>query len=226
MSSAWCRALEDPASQVPEGELPTVNTLLAATRALDKLQYFAYSVIDGGAVHLTAADDEELAQVEEAVQVAQDALTERLGHYQCLAAGMDAKSANALTAVARFKRRTAAGTAGAVGRLPCVDACLADLYEALARKHVEQTFQALHEHRARPAAPSAKASKPAPPADDDELETMRAELEKFRAQNKKLEYKLSQAGRDKTSRDKDAPPPPKKTDKSKSSGESDAGAGP
>ena len=38
LSSAWRRALEDPASQVPEGELPTVNTLLAAARALDKLQ--------------------------------------------------------------------------------------------------------------------------------------------------------------------------------------------
>ena len=60
--------------------------------------------------------------------------------------------------------------------------------------------------------------------DDDELETARAELEKLRAQNKKLEFKLSQAGRDKTSRDKDAPPPPKRTNKSKSSGESDAGA--
>ena len=62
---------------------------------------------------------------------------------------------------------------------------------------MEQTFQALHEHRARPPAPSAKASKPAPPTDDDELETARAELEKLRAQNKKLEFKLSQAGRDK-----------------------------
>ena len=61
---------------------------------------------------------------------------------------------------------------------------------------MEQTFQALHEHRARPAAPSAKASKPAPPADDDEHETVRAELEKVRAQNKKLELKLSQSGRD------------------------------
>ena len=58
--------------------------------------------------------------------------------------------------------------------------------------------------KARPAAPSAKASKPAPPADDDELETARAELEKVRAHNKKLEFKLSQAGRDKTPRDKDA----------------------
>jgi len=205
--------------------LSTVNTILAAARALDQLQYLVYSLIDGGAVCLTTADQEELAQVEEAVQVANAALTERLGHYQCLAAGMDAKSADTLTAVARFKRRTAAGTAGAVGRLPCVDACLADLYEALARKHVEQTFQALHEHRARPAAPPAKASKPAPPDDDDEHETVRAELEKVRAQNKKLELKLSQAGRDKTPRDKDAPPPPKRTDKSKSSGESDAGAG-
>ena len=226
LSPSWRAAILDSASQVPTAELPTVNTIVAAARALDLLRHLLYSMIDSGAVSLSPADQEALAQVEEAVQVAHAALTERLGHYQCLAAGMDAKSAEAMTAVARFKRRTAAGQAGAVGRLPCVDACLADLYEALARKHVEQTFHALHEHRARPAAPSAKASKPAPPADDDELETVRAELEKIRGQNKKLEFKLSQAGRDKTSRDKDAPPPPKKTDKSKSSGESDAGAGP
>ncbi len=223
MSPSWRSALQSHESQVKPGEFSTVNALLASARALARCQDLLYSVLDHGGVRLPAADREALIQTEEAAQVAIDALTERLGHYQCLAAGMDAKSSAALTAVARFKRRAAGGRA--VGRLPCVDECLAELYEALAKKHVEKTFQALHEPRDSSPASSGKAAKAVPPPadDDDELESMRAEMEKLQARNKKLEWKLSQAGRDKAPRDKDAPPLPKKTDKSKSSGEPDAG---
>jgi hypothetical protein len=93
---------------------------------------------------------------------------------------------------------------------------LAELFTDFQKKAMDKAVKALHDP------PQAKSGKPASATDNDDINSIRAQLEKSEACVKKLEASLSDSGRkphgtrDSKDSDPERPPAPKKTNKPKS----------
>jgi hypothetical protein len=113
----------------------------------------------------------------------------RLNHYQLLSSGLDGKSAAALADAAAFKRRVASNGDGVLAGLPIACPHLAELFADYQKKTMDKAVKALHDP------PPAKSGKPAASPDDDDTDSLRAQLEKAEARAKQLHDRLAATGR-------------------------------
>jgi hypothetical protein len=223
LSPAWALAVKSTGSKFSGDDIVNLSTLLVVGRMLQDLSWLVYQMYDDP----RAVTRDQIEHVLPQIAVARDAMTTRLNHYQLLASGLDAKSAAALADAAAFKRRVARHGDGVLAGLTIACPHLAELFADFQKKQMDKAVKACHDH-------TVKSGKPAASPDDDDIDSLRAQLEKSEAHAKKLEARLSDANRKAPgSRDsKDTasgPRAPKKADKPKSpaplaSTESDASA--
>ena len=165
----------------------------------------------------TSVSRQQIDDVLPHVDLARDTLIMRLNHYQLLSSGLDGKSAAALADAAAFKRRVASHGDGVLAGFPIACPHLAELFADYQKKAMDKAVKALHDP------PPAKSGKPAASPDDDDTDSLRAQLEKAETRAKTLHDRLVATGRkhhgpkDSKDSDTDRPPAPKKTDKPKSS---------
>jgi hypothetical protein len=107
-------------------------------------------------------------------------------NYQLVASGLDAKSAAALAEASAFNRRVARHGDGVLAGLPIACTHLAELFADFQKKAMDKAVKACHD-------PPAKTGKPAALPDDDDINSLRAQLEKSEAHAKKLADRLSDA---------------------------------
>jgi hypothetical protein len=210
LSPAWALAVKSPGSKISSEDIVNLSTLLIVGRMLQHLAWLVYQISDDP----SAVPRTEIEDVLPHITVARDALTTRLNHYQLLASGLDAQSAVALADAAAFKRRVARHGDGVLAGLPIACDYLAELFADFQKKKMEKAVKACHD-------PPAKSGKLAASPDDDDIDSLRAQLVKSEAQVKKLADRLSDANRKahgpRDSKDTDSRSrAPKKADKPKS----------
>jgi hypothetical protein len=177
---------------------------------LQDLSWFVYQMYDDP----RAVTRDQIEPLLPQIAVARDTMTTRLNHYQLLASGLDVKSAAALAEAAAFKRRVARHGDGVLAGLPIACPHLAELVADFQKKALDKAVKACHD-------PPAKTGKPAALPDDDDIDSLRTQLEKSEAHAKKLADRLSDANR-KAQGPRDPKDPdsrsraPKKADKPKS----------
>ena len=129
---------------------------------------------------------------------------------------LDGKSAAALADAAAFKRRVVSHVDGVLAGLPIACPHLAKLFDDYQKKAMDKAVKELHDPT------PVKSAKPAASSDDDDIDSLRAQLKKAEARAKTLQDKLVDAGRkhhgskDPKNSDTERPPAPKKNDKTKS----------
>jgi hypothetical protein len=210
LSPAWALAVKSTGSKISGEDIVNLSTLLIVGRMLQHLAWIVYQMHDDP----SAVPRDQIEDVFPHIAVARDALTTRLNHYQLLASGLDAKSAAALADAAAFKRRVDRHGDDVLAGLPIACPHLAELFANFQKKAMDKAVKALHD-------PQAKSGKTAASPDDDDIDSLRAQLEKSEARATKLEARLSDANRKphgpRASKDADSRPlAPKKADKPKS----------
>ena len=165
----------------------------------------------------SAASRHHIDDVLEHLDLARNTLIDRLNHYQLLASGLDGKSTAALAAAVAFKRCVASHGNGVLAGLPITYPHLAELFANYQKKVMDKAVKVMHDP------PPAMSVKPAASSDDDDIDSLHAQLEKAESRAKTLQDKLVDAGRkhhsskDPKNSDTERPPAPKKNDKTKSS---------
>ena len=101
-------------------------------------------------------------------------MTTRLNHYQFLASGLDAKTAAALADAAAFKRRVSSHGDSVLAGLTIAWPHLAELFTDFQKKAMAKAVKALHD------SPQAKSGKPAASPDDDDTDSLRAQIERLK----------------------------------------------
>jgi hypothetical protein len=209
LSPAWVLAVKSTGSKLSGDDIVNLSTLLIVGRMLQHLGWLVYNMYDNPSV----VPRDKIEDVFPHISVARDAVTKHLNHYQLLASGLDAKSAAALADAAAFKRRVARHGDGVLAGLPISCPHIAELFADFQKKKMDKAVKACHD-------PPAKSGKPAASPDDDDLDSLRAQLEKSEAHAKKLADRLSEAHRkapgSRDSKDTDSRTrAPKKADKPK-----------
>jgi len=184
LSPAWAIAVKSPGSKFSGDDIVNLSTLLIVGRVLHHLAWLVYKMSDDP----SAVSRSEIEEILPHLPVARDALTTRLNHYQLLASGLDAQSAAALAEAAAFKRRVAHDGEGVLAGLPIACNHLAEIFADFQKKKMEHAVKACH-------GPPAKAGKLAASSDEDDIDSLRAQLSQSEAQVKKLSDKLSDATR-------------------------------
>jgi hypothetical protein len=210
LSPAWAAAVKNTGSKLSADDIVNLSTLLIVGRMFQHLSYLVYDMCDNN----VAVPRDQLESAIPHIDVARDALIARLNHYQLVASGLDAKSAAALAEAAAFKRRVARHGDGVLAGLPIACSYLAEIFADFQKKAMDKAVKACHD-------PPAKTGKPAALPDDDDIDSLRTQLEKSEAHAKKLADRLSEANR-KAQGPRDPKDPdsrsraPKKADKPKS----------
>ena len=184
-SSPWAIAVKIAGSKISADDIVNLSSFLIIGRTV---QYLAWLVL-----HLrddpSAASRQQIDDVLEHLDLARNSLIMRLNHYQLLASGLDGKSAAALAAAAAFKRRVTSHGDGVLAGLPIACPHLAELFTDYQKKVMDKAVKALHDP------PPAKSAKPAASPDDDDTNSLRAQLEKAETRAKTLHDCLVNAGR-------------------------------
>ena len=210
LSPAWAAAVKNTGSKLSADDIVNLSTLLIVGRMFQHLSYLVYDMCD----NTVAVPRDQLESAIPHIDVARDALIARLNHYQLVASGLDTKSAAALAEAAAFKRRVARHGDGVLAGLPIACSYLAEIFADFQKKAMDKAVKACHD-------PPAKTGKPAALPDDDDIDSLRTQLEKSEAHAKKLADRLSEANR-KAQGPRDPKDPdsrsraPKKADKPKS----------
>jgi hypothetical protein len=211
LSPAWALVVKNTGSKISTDNIVNLSTLLIVGHMFQHLSYLVYDMCD----NTGAVPRDQLEAAIPHIEVARDALIERLNHYQLVASGLDAKSAAALAEAAAFKRRDARHGDGVLEGLPIACTHLAKIFADFQKKAMDKAVKACHD-------PPVKTGKPAALPDDDDIDSLRAQLEKSEAHAKKLADRLSDANRKaqgpRDPKDTDSRSRvPKKADKPKSS---------
>jgi hypothetical protein len=184
LSSAWVLAVRNAGSKISGDDIVNLSTLLIVGRMLQDLSWLVYQMYDDP----RAVTRDQIEPLLPQIAVARDTMTTRLNHYQLLASGLDVKSAAALAEAAAFKRRVARHGDGVLAGLPIACPHLAELVADFQKKALDKAVKACHD-------PPAKTGKPAALPDDDDIDSLRTQLEKSEAHAKKLADRLSDANR-------------------------------
>jgi hypothetical protein len=212
LSPAWSNVVKSTGSKILGDDIVNLSTLLIVGRTLRHLAWLVYQIHDDP----SAVPRDQIEDVFPHITVVQDSLSTRLNQYQLLASGLDDKAASALADAAAFKRRVAQHGDGVLAGLPIACSHLTELVADYQKKTMDKDVKALHDPSPE------KSGKPANLPGDDDIDSLRAQLEKSEARAKKLEVRLSESGRkshgtwDSKDSDPERPPDPKKTDNPKS----------
>jgi hypothetical protein len=167
-SPAWALTVKSTGSKISVYDIANLSTFLIVGRLVQHLAWLVYQMHDDPSVVPRAQIEDVLPHI----SVTRDTLTTRLNHYQLLASGLDAKSAAALTDAAAFKSHVASHGDCVLAGLSIACPHLAELFVDFQKKAMDKTVKALHDP------PRAKSGKPAASPDDDDINSLRAQLEK------------------------------------------------
>jgi hypothetical protein len=184
LSAEWSAAIESKGSTLQPSSYHELNTLLGVGRQNQELAAILADLLDGPDPDTHARAEEALARNAETERD----LLERLNWFQLRAGGHDAAAASAIVSAAAFAQRSESDMA-TVGGLPIACEHMRRLIEDFKKRNIAKALSDIHD------APSGKATKNAKPHDDDALQKLQDQLDKERARTKKLETRLSQAGR-------------------------------
>jgi len=209
---AWALAVKSTGSKISGDYIVNLSTLLIVGHMLQHLAWLVYQMYDDPSV----VPHDQIEDVLPHITVSRDFLTMRLNHYQLLASDLDTKSASALADATAFKSRVDRHGDGVLAGLPIACPHLTELFADFQKKPMDKGVKALQDP------PQVKSGKPSASPDDDDIDSLRTQLEKSETSSKNLEARLSDANRkphgprDSKDSDPEQPQAPKKTDKPKS----------